>query len=354
VLALDGSDPSEGIPAIIALRTRAPFVSNDRANDPRTVPIRDAVAAQELRASASFPLNRGGEVVGVLDVVADEVGFFDGEMTRLLALLAHDVSYALDLLAARANRDRAEAALRQLNATLEARVNERTQLLEAANRELEAFSYSVSHDLRAPLRAISGFTDIVLERSDGAIDDESRAHLGRVKAAAARMSQLIDDLLNLSRIARAEFNRRETSLSAIASDIVAELAEAEPTRSVDVRIADALTASADPGLARVLLANLLGNAWKFSGRRERATIEFGSSRVDGVDAFFVRDNGAGFDAAHADKLFAPFQRLHNEREFPGTGIGLALAQRVVHRHGGRIWADAAVDAGATFYFTLPT
>jgi PAS domain S-box-containing protein len=246
-----------------------------------------------------------------------------------------------------------EAALRQLNATLEDRVQERTRLVEAANRELEAFSYSVSHDLRAPLRAISGFTDLVLERA-GDLDAESKSYLGRVKSAAARMGELINDLIDLSRVARAVCNRRETCLSTMASEIVAELAETEPQRKVDVRIAEHVNAYADPGLARVLLANLIGNAWKFTGRRENATIEFGTERLDDLDAFFVRDNGAGFDVAHADKLFAPFQRLHSEREFPGTGIGLALAHRVVHRHGGRMWAQAAVDSGATFFFTLPS
>ena len=352
-IALDGSDPRERIPAVIALRSKAPFVSNDRSKDARTIPVRHPLAAQLLRASASFPLTRHGVVVGVLDVFADEVDFFDAEMTRLLELLATDVSYALDTLSAQHNRDRAELALRQLNATLEERVQERTRLLEAANRELEAFSYSVSHDLRAPLRAVSGFTDLVLEQSSERLDDESRGYLARVKAAAARMSHLINDLIDLSRVARADFNRRDTSLSAIAADIANELAESEPGRSVDVRIADALEAHADPGLVRVLLANLIGNAWKFTGRRDPATIEVAAVRTDGVDTFFVRDNGAGFDTAHADRLFAPFQRLHSEKEFAGTGIGLALAQRVVHRHGGRIWADAKVDGGATFYFTLP-
>jgi PAS domain S-box-containing protein len=353
-VALDGSDPRERIPAVIALRARKRFISNDRANDPRTIPIRDPHAAAELRSSASFPLLRGSAVIGVLDVFADDVDFFDDEMTRLLELLAHDVSYALDTLSAEAKRERAERALRQLNATLEERVRQRTRQLEAANRELEAFSYSVSHDLRAPLRAVGGFTDLVVENAGERLDDESRSHLARVKAAAARMAELINDLLDLSRVARAELNRRDTSLSTIASDIVAELAESGPPRRVDVRIASGLTAHADPGLARVLLANLIGNAWKFTGRRDDAIIEVGTATLDGTAAFFVRDNGAGFDVAHADKLFAPFQRLHSEREFSGTGIGLALAQRVVHRHGGRIWADAAPQKGATFFFTLPT
>jgi len=352
-IALDGGDPRERAAAVRALRGRGPVVNNDIANG-AAAPLQPVTpGVRRLRASASFPLLKQGEPIGVFDVFSDEVGFFDVEMTRLLELLANDVSYALDTLSAQATREQAEIAVRQLNATLEARVHERTRSLELANRELEAFCYSVSHDLRAPLRAITGFTDLAIEHAGDRLDAQAMAHLARVKAAAARMSLLINDLLDLSRIARAEFNRSDTSLSAMVTEIVVDLLEAEPQRRVDVKIAQDLRAQADPGLVRVLLANLIGNAWKFTGRCERATIEFGVRNHDGVEAFFVRDNGAGFDLEHADKLFAPFQRLHTDREFPGTGIGLALAQRVVHRHGGRIWAQAAVDAGATFYFTLP-
>jgi len=352
VIATDGSDPRHSIPTMVALRDEAPFVSNNRATDPRTVPLVDPVMARELRSTAAFPLRQQDRVVGVFDVFADEVDFFDAELVRLLELLADDVSYALETLAARANRDRAEAALRQLNATLEERVRERTRSLEIANRELEAFSYSTSHDLRAPLRAISGFTDIVLERHAGNLDADALGYLQRVKSAATRMSQLINDLLDLSRISRATFERRATSLTDLAQEIVAELREGSPERVVDVLVAPGMVAQVDPGLVRQLLANLLGNAWKFTGRVKHATIEFGTLLRDGRETYFVRDNGAGFDMEHADKLFAPFQRLHGEREFPGTGIGLALAQRVVTRHGGRIWAEAATDFGATFFFTL--
>ena len=353
VIATDGSDPSHSIPTMIALRDEAPFVSNNRATDPRTVPLLDPVMARELLSTAAFPLRQQDRVVGVFDVFADEVNFFDAELVGLLELLADDVSFALETLAARANRDRAEGALRQLNATLEERVRERTRSLEIANHELEAFSYSTSHDLRAPLRAISGFTDIVLERHAENLDADALGYLQRVKSAATRMSQLINDLLDLSRISRATFERRATSLTDLAQEIVAELREGSAERVVDVLIAPGMVAQVDPGLVRQLLANLLGNAWKFTGRVKHATIEFGTLVRDGSETYFVRDNGAGFDMEHADKLFAPFQRLHGEREFPGTGIGLALAQRVVTRHGGRIWAEAATGFGATFFFTLP-
>jgi hypothetical protein len=348
----DGGDPRHDIPMMLAVRTDAPFVSNDRANDPRTVPVRDPAVFAELRATAAFPLHQHGRVVGAFDVYAMEVNYFDDELVRLLELLAEDISFALQSLADQANRDRAEDALRQLNAALEERVRERTAALENANRELEAFSYSTSHDLRAPLRAISGFTDIVLERHAAGLDAEGLGYLRRVKAAAARMAQLINDLLDLSRVSRASFERTTTSLSDLADEIVAELREGQPDRSVEVRITPGLTAQCDPGLVRLLLANLLANAWKFTARRPYAVIEFGRLDGDGTRAFYVRDNGAGFAMEHADKLFAPFQRLHSEREFPGSGIGLALAQRVVHRHGGRIWAEAAPDAGAAFFFTL--
>ncbi len=224
--------------------------------------------------------------------------------------------------------------------------------LERANRELEAFSYSVSHDLRAPLRAIDGFSRILLEDHAGSLDADARSHLDRVRAASERMAQLIDDLLELSRIARAEVDVQPVDLGALATRVVGELRQAQPDRDVDVEIADDLVATGDRRLLEVALHNLIGNAWKYTRRTPAARIEVG--RHDGDDAaFFVRDNGAGFDMAYAAKLFAPFQRLHANSDFEGTGVGLSTVQRVIHRHHGRIWAEAEVDRGATFFFTLP-
>jgi light-regulated signal transduction histidine kinase (bacteriophytochrome) len=224
--------------------------------------------------------------------------------------------------------------------------------LEAANRELEAFSYSVSHDLRAPLRAIAGFAQLLQRELAGQLDARSRDHLDRVLAAADRMNGLIDALLELSHVSRASFQRRRVDLSAAAAAVVDDLRHREPERAVDVSIEPGLAAEADPRLARLLLDNLIGNAWKFTSRTPAARIEVGAIAHDGATAFFVRDNGAGFDPALADRMFAPFQRMHSVAEFPGTGIGLATVKRIIDRHGGTVWAESAVGRGATFYFTL--
>lgn len=246
----------------------------------------------------------------------------------------------------------AQAEIESLNWELERRVVERTAELEIANRELEAFSYSVSHDLRAPLRSIDGFSSLLIERGRATLDDDSKGHLRRIRAAAQRMGTLIDDLLDLSRVTRSEIHRREVDLTGLAGTILANFAAEAPGRAVEVRIGPALKAHADEGLMRVLLENLLGNAWKFTGNRADARIEFGRAMHDGQEAFFVRDNGAGFDMAYSKRLFGAFERLHAQTEFEGTGIGLATAQRIVHRHGGRIWAEGGIGRGATFFFVI--
>jgi PAS domain S-box-containing protein len=225
--------------------------------------------------------------------------------------------------------------------------------LKHANHELEAFSYSVAHDLRAPLRAMSGFAEILLDDYPKDIDANGQKYLHGIHTNAAKMAALIDALLALSRVSRSELNADRVNLTVLARTVAAELAAANPGRVVDLVIQDNLEAEIDPRLARVLFENLLGNAWKFTSLEASARVEFGMTAKDGAPAFFVRDNGAGFDMEFADKLFAPFQRLHPSTEFPGTGIGLATVQRIVHRHQGRIWAEGNVGAGAAFYFTLP-
>ncbi len=236
---------------------------------------------------------------------------------------------------------RAKNELRKTNASL-----------EAANKELESFSYSVSHDLRAPLRAIHGFTQIVLDEGSEQLDDAGKELLGRAQGACVRMGQLIDDLLNLSRVTREELNRSDVDLGAMAKSILEDLQRTQPHRIVSWTVSDGLTAEGDARLLRAVLENLLGNAWKFTSKRPDTVIEFTSMRQNDEQVFVVRDNGAGFDMAYADKIFGAFQRLHKAEEFPGTGVGLATVYRIIQRHGGRIWAQSAVGKGATFYFTL--
>jgi PAS domain S-box-containing protein len=224
---------------------------------------------------------------------------------------------------------------------------------EAANRELEAFSYSVAHDLRAPLRGMSGFAQVLIDTYQDKLDADGKDWLEEIILNARKMGALIDGLLALARLTRSELRREPVDLSSVARAAVRQLSTAEPDRAVEMVIQQGLDAEVDPPLVQAVLENLLGNAWKFTEKVSAARVEFGSTERDGVRTFFVRDNGAGFDMAFAGKLFAPFQRLHTVDEFPGTGIGLATVQRIVHRHGGRIWAEGAVDGGATFYFTFP-
>lgn len=250
-------------------------------------------------------------------------------------------------------RLRAEAQVHALNRTLEARVIARTRDLSLAYRELETFAYSVSHDLRAPLRAIDGFSRILVERYSAALDDAGRDYLGRVCKAAGRMGELIDALLKMSRLSRGPLKRERVDLSRIAAELVEELRAVDPQREVDARIAPGLAVEGDAVLLRNLLANLIGNAWKFTRDREDAWIEFGSRATDeGATEFFVRDNGVGFSQDYVDKLFRPFQRLHEQGDFAGHGIGLASVKRIVERHGGTIRAEGREGDGATFYFTL--
>jgi len=306
-------------------------------------------------------LNAAGDVELIIHRVEDVT-----EFVRLKKLQTEKDQLAL-LMRTRAEQMEAEVyrraqqvsdSNRQLSAANLALHKEQEQLndaliaLAAANEELEAFSYSIAHDLRAPLRGIQGFSQAVLEDYAGVVDARGQDYLKRVAAAATRMSALIDDLLHLSRISRQGLSPSDVDLSALATQVAGALSQSATERPVTVVIAEGVTAKGDAGLLQAVLENLLGNAWKFSAKVAQPVVEFGRTTAGGHDAYFVRDNGAGFDPAYASRMFAPFQRLHSEQDFPGTGIGLATVQRIVRRHGGRIWAEGKVGEGATFYFTL--
>jgi len=257
--------------------------------------------------------------------------------------------------AARADRDkiddlkRAQRQIQVLNRDLASR----NRALEALNKELESFSYAVSHDLRSPLRSIHGFAEALKNSAAPKLSPEECGWMQKIFDAAGRMDRLTEDLLRLSRVTRSQLKREPTNLTQLAREVVHELRQTDPGRDAVFAIADSLEAISDPVLMRVALANLLGNAWKYTARRPQALISFGKEQRDDQAVFCVRDNGAGFDMAYASKLFAPFQRLHSAREFPGSGVGLACVARVIHKHGGRIWADAKTGEGAAFFFTLP-
>jgi signal transduction histidine kinase len=295
--------------------------------------IKEPVAAL-AEAAAAAAEGRPGQPVPVAG--PKEIATVTREFNRMVAL-----------------RQQKEAEIQQLNQDLERRVQERTAQLEAANTELEAFSYSVSHDLRAPLRGIDGFSKVLLEDYNDKLDEIAKGHLERVRGAVARMSELIDDLLKLSRISRAEMKRGVVDLSATARELTTGLQHSAPDRAVAFVIQPEMIAHGDARLLRVALENLLNNAWKFTRKASPARIEFGAAPVEGQTAFYIRDNGAGFDMAYVSKLFGAFQRLHAPADYEGTGIGLATVQRIVRRHGGRVWAEGKPGEGATFYFTVP-
>jgi PAS domain S-box-containing protein len=299
--------------------------------------LRDGRAETEVR----FRHFKTGEAIWMIYnafIVRDSHG-----RPRATATVSRDIT----------ERKRAEQEIRQLNADLERRVVERTEQLEAANKELEAFSYSVSHDLRAPLRAVSGFSQIVLEDYGAQLPEEGKEHLQTICEGAQRMGMLIDDLLSFARLGRLPLTKQMVDAERLVRDSLDELQSEQKGRVLDMRVGELPACYVDAALLKQVWLNLLSNALKYTKKRELAVIEIGSTTENDTAVYFVRDNGTGFDMKYAGKLFGVFQRLHRQEDFAGTGVGLAIVQRIVNRHGGRIWADAAPDRGATFYFTLP-
>jgi PAS domain S-box-containing protein len=347
------------------LTERRPLMVNrtpqELEDDRLRYPQRKLGNSTQASASLLFtPMQVGPRLVGAISVQSYTFNAYTSEHLDFLSLASQQIAISIEnarlyegLQRELQERVRAEAEVQQLNQELEQRVFERTAQLEAAVRELESFSYSVSHDLRAPLRAIDGYSRLLLTDYGSALEGDALVYLDNVRKAAQRMGVLIDDLLMLSRVTRAELKWGRVSLSRLAEEIIAGLRQGDPERAVEVRIQHALTVRGDPNLLRIALDNLMGNAWKFTARRSEAQIEFGALQQAGRRVFFVRDNGAGFDMRYADKLFTAFQRLHGVDEFEGTGIGLANVKRIITRHGGQVWAEGEVDKGATFYFTLP-
>lgn len=304
-----------------------------------TVPGRDALA-RALDAGADDYVFKSSEVEGICAHVRAQLRRREFERERRREREAQ-LERKLSVEQARAAQQLADTRARLV------------EQLEYKNRELESFSASVSHDLRAPLRSILGFSDVLLEEHATSLSPAALDCVQRVHGAAQRMAALIDDLLKISRVASGELTRTPVNLSELATAILTDLKKAAPDRELEIDVQEGLWAVADARLLRVVLDNLLGNAWKFTGRTPGARIEFGARRTDEAMVYFVRDDGAGFDMTYRDKLFRPFHRLHPERGFPGTGVGLCTVQRIVRRHGGQIWAEGHIDHGATFYFTLP-
>jgi len=328
-----------------AVRSGLPVIGADLRTLPSFAPWREAALAAGFLSAAAFPLLSRGRPFGALNLASDQVGFFTPERVGLFQALADQAAAALE-------NARLFAEVQRRAAELEERVAERTAALQTSNQELEAFSYSVCHDLRAPLRAMDGFSRILLEEHAPQLTEEAQRYLRLVRLNAQQMGQLIGDLLTFSRLSRQPLTKQPVAPAEVVRQVWEELRAEREGRRVELTLGELPECIADPVLLKRVYANLLANAVKFTRKREVAKIEVGWREEAGQGVYFVRDNGVGFDMQYAQKLFGVFQRLHRAEDYEGTGVGLALVQRIIHRHGGRVWASAEVDKGAEFCFTL--